>query len=57
MHLYNVRLLNGVLRLSWPHQYDIELKPVGGNRFTSNFGTITFIPGTGDSIGNLSISN
>lgn len=56
MH-YTVRLANGVLRLSWPRQYDIELTPVGGNRFTSSFGTITFIPGSGDKIASLSISN
>lgn len=56
MH-YTVRLVDGVLRLSWPRQYDIELTPAGGNRFTSSFGTITFIPGAGGQIGSLSISN
>jgi len=54
---YTVRVVDGVLRLSWPRQYDIELTPAGGNRFTSSFGTITFIPGASGKIGSLSISN
>lgn len=39
---YTVRVSDGRLRLSWPRAYDLALEPVGGDRFVSPRGTVTF---------------
>lgn len=54
---YTVRLSGGRLRLSWPRQYDVPLEPVGGRRFTSSLGTVTFTQKPDGVIDGLTISN
>lgn len=55
--IYDVSLVDGRLRLSWPRGNDLALTPVGGNRFTSGVGTVTFVPGTAGAYTGLTISN
>ena len=43
--------------LSWPRSYDIALTPVGGDRFVSARGTVTFTRATNGVVAGLTISN
>jgi CubicO group peptidase (beta-lactamase class C family) len=54
---YAVRLSEGRLRLSWPRQYDVALEPLGGRRFLSSLGTVTFTQKADGAIDGLTISN
>ncbi len=54
---YTVRLVDGQLRLTWPRQYDLALEAVGGDRFVSARGTITFTRKPSDEVDGLTISN
>lgn len=55
---YTVRLSDdGSLRLSWPRQYDVTLESVGGRRFISSLGTVTFTQTANGVIDGLTISN
>lgn len=54
---YSVRVSEGRLRLSWPRQYNVELESVGGSRFISSLGTVTFTSDAGGDIDGLTISN
>jgi len=54
---YTVRFADGKLRLSWPRQYDIALEAVGGDRFVSSRGTVTFSRKVSGAVDGLMISN
>jgi len=54
---YTVRVAEGRLRLSWARGYDVELESVGGSRFISSLGTVTFTGEAGGGIEGLTISN
>lgn len=54
---YSVRMADDQLRLSWPRGYDLPLEAVGGNRFVSARGTVTFIREPSGAIAGLTISN
>lgn len=54
---YAVRQVDGRLRLFWARQYDVALEAVGGDRFISSLGTVTFIRKPGGAIDALMISN
>jgi hypothetical protein len=54
---YTVRLDGARLMLSWPRGYDIALAPVGGNRFVSARGTVTFTHAANEAVAGLTISN
>jgi len=54
---YVVRLADGALRVSWPRGWDLMLTPIGGDRFVSSRGTITFTRASTGQITGLTISN
>lgn len=54
---YTVRIADGKLMLYWPRQYDIALEAVGGDRFVSSRGTVTFTRAASGGIDGLTISN
>ncbi|MEQ7776315.1 serine hydrolase domain-containing protein [Xanthomonas hortorum] len=54
---YTVAFVDGRLRVSWPRGYDLPLDPVGGNRFSSSRGTITFIRDSSGLVEGLTLSN
>lgn len=54
---YTVRVADGRARLSWARQYDIALEAVGGNRFVSSLGTVTFTRDARGAVDGLTISN
>ncbi|MGK5026201.1 hypothetical protein [Janthinobacterium sp. RB2R34] len=56
MH-YTVRVAEGRARLSWARQYDVVLEAVGGNRFVSSLGTVTFTQDARGVVNGLTISN
>lgn len=54
---YTVAFVDGRLRLSWPRGYELSLDPVGGNRFSSSRGTITFVSNGKGRVEGLTLSN
>jgi hypothetical protein len=54
---YTVRVADGRLRLAWPRGYDVALESIGGNRFISSLGTVTFTRKPDGAIDGLTISN
>ena len=54
---YTVRIADGRLRLTWPRGYDLALEPVGGDRFVSSRGTVTFTRTASGDVSGLTISN
>jgi CubicO group peptidase (beta-lactamase class C family) len=54
---YAVRAVGSGLHLTWPRQYDLPLEPVGGSRFVSSRGTVTFSRDPAGKVEALTISN
>jgi CubicO group peptidase (beta-lactamase class C family) len=54
---YTVRVSEGRLRLIWPRGYDLALEAIGGDRFVSSRGTVTFTRTASGDVNGLTISN
>lgn len=54
---YTVRIVDGVLKLSWARQYDVALEAIGGDRFVGTRGTVTFTRNASAEVDGLTISN
>ncbi|HEV7766490.1 MAG TPA: serine hydrolase domain-containing protein [Thermoanaerobaculia bacterium] len=54
---YTARVSDGRLRLSWPRQQDFALDPIGGDRFVSSRGTVTFIRTASGDVAGFTISH
>ena len=54
---YTVRVSDARLRLTWPRGYDLALEPVGGDRFVSSRGTVTFTRTASGDVNGFTISN
>ena len=52
-----VRVSDGKLKLAWPREYEIELEAVGGDRFNSSRGAVTFTRNEAGLIDGLTISS
>ncbi|MCP3063824.1 serine hydrolase [Myxococcus sp. K38C18041901] len=54
---YTVRLVDGKLALSWFRRDDLVLEPVGGNRFVSSFGAVSFTKGASGGVEAMLVSS
>lgn len=54
---YVVRVVDGTLRMSWARGHEMDLEPVGGDRFVGSRGTVTFTRSQARTIDGLTISN
>ncbi|MFY1828440.1 serine hydrolase domain-containing protein [Myxococcus fulvus] len=54
---YTVRLVEGNLVLSWFRRDDLVLEPVGGNRFVSSFGVVSFTKGASGGVEAMWVSS
>lgn len=54
---YDVRVVDGRLRLQWPRGYDVGLDAVGGDRFLGSRGTVGFSRDANGAVDGLTISN
>ncbi|GEN11903.1 hypothetical protein MFU01_69400 [Myxococcus fulvus] len=54
---YTVRLVDGKLALSWFRRDDLMLEPVGGNRFVSSFGAVSFTKGASGGVDGMLVSS